>query len=298
MNISVIIPTYRNTDVLIQNLKHNIPYLEGCEIIVVNDHPDTSIAKDLNQFAQVTLIENKHNMGFSGTVNTGVHEAMHDFVLLLNDDVKLLNNSFKRALKELQEDDSLFAVSFAQKEMDGTIVGKNMIYWKNGFLRHQAVKPDEPGPNAWAEGGSCLINKKLFDELHGFDEMFNPFYWEDIDLSYRAWKSGYHILFDPEIRVEHHHETTISNHFRKDRIETIAYRNQLLFIWKNISGWDLIISHKFYLIKMLVRAIMKNDVNFLEGFVQALKNFPRVLIKHFQNPKQRSDHELLKKFTQ
>lgn len=298
MNISVIIPTYRNTEVLLRNLKHNLPYLEGCEVLVVNDYPKQSIKKDLNQFAQVRLIENMTNKGFSGAVNTGTHEATREYLLLLNDDVKLLNKSYEKALKQLEDNISLFAVSFAQKEMDGTIVGKNMIYWKNGFLRHQAVKPDTAGPNAWAEGGSCLINKKLFDELQGFDEMFSPFYWEDIDLSYRAWKKGYRIEFNPNIRVEHHHETTISTHFQKDRIETIAYRNQLLFIWKNISSWDLLIAHKLYLIKTIIRAIIKNDVTFLEGFIQALKHLPEALIKHFQNPKLRSDHELLKTFTQ
>lgn len=298
MNISVVIPTYRNTDVLIKNLKHNLPYLNGCEIIVVNDYPRESIKKDMNPFVQVKLIENMNNKGFSGTVNTGVHEATREYVLLLNDDVKLLNDSCKNALEDFETNEMLFAVSFAQKEVDGSIVGKNMIYWKNGFIQHQAVKPDKKGLNAWAEGGSCLIHKPKFDELHGFDEMYNPFYWEDIDLSYRAMKMGYQILFDPDIRVEHHHETTISSHFQKDRIETIAYRNQLLFIWKNISSWDLLFVHKLHLIKMLLKAIMKNDVNFLEGFIQALKHVPEVIIKHFQNPKLRSDHELLKTFAQ
>ncbi|QQS44096.1 glycosyltransferase family 2 protein [Candidatus Roizmanbacteria bacterium] len=298
MNISVIIPTYRNTEVLLKNLKHNLPYLDGCEIIVVNDYPKQTIKKDLNQFAQIRVIENMTNKGFAGTVNTGVREATRDYILLLNDDVKLLNSSYKKAFDQLQEDKTLFAVSFAQKETNGSIVGKNMIYWKNGFLQHQAVKPDTAGPNAWAEGGSCLVDKKKFDELHGFDEMFNPFYWEDIDLSYRAWKKGYRIEFNPQILVEHHHETTISSHFQKDRIEAIAYRNQLLFTWKNISSWDLLIAHKLHLIKRLVSAIMKNDVNFLEGFIQALKRFPQAFIKHFRNPKLRSDHELLKTFTQ
>ncbi|PJE58197.1 MAG: glycosyltransferase family 2 protein, partial [Candidatus Portnoybacteria bacterium CG10_big_fil_rev_8_21_14_0_10_36_7] len=45
--------------------------------------------------------------------------------------------------------------------------------------------------------------------LNGFDELYSPFYWEDIDLSYRAWKTGYTVLFDPQVLVEHHHETTI-----------------------------------------------------------------------------------------
>lgn len=298
MHISVIIPTYKNTEVLIKNLKHNLPYLEGCEVIVVNDNPQSSIAQELDQFVQVKLIENTENKGFSGTVNTGVAQATHSFIMLLNDDVKLLNTAYQKALNHFINDTSLFAVTFAQKEKSGAIVGKNAVYWSKGFVRHKAIKPDDMGKTAWAEGGSCIIDKEKFIKLHGFDELYSPFYWEDIDLSYRAWKNGYSVLFDPQILVEHHHETTISSHFDTNRIETIAYRNQLLFIWKNISSWELLLIHKLHLMKMIIRAIIKNDVTFLEGFLQAMKYLPTVISKHFQIPQKRKDYEILRSFIQ
>ena len=58
-------------------------------------------------------------------------------------------------------------------------------------------------------------------KLGGMDTLYSPFYWEDIDLSYRAWKSGYQILYDPNIIVEHHHESTIAKYFDKKKVSDI-----------------------------------------------------------------------------
>ncbi len=295
--ISVIIPTYKNTEVLISNLKHNLPYLEGCEVIVVNDDPKQSIGEALSPFIQVKLIENKVNKGFSGAVNIGVEAATGDFIMLLNNDVKLLNNSYLHALEHFKSDHFLFAVSFAQKEFDGSIVGKNEIYFEKGFFNHRKAPNFNFGINAWAEGGSALFDRIKFRRLRGFDEQYSPFYWEDVDLSYRAWKKGYSILFDPKIVVEHHHETTISSQFSKESIKAIAYRNQLIFNWKHCGSLSMIAAHKFYLIKMLVRAVFTHDTVFLEGWFQASKRFFTILKSRATVSHLRSDHEILARFT-
>lgn len=295
--ISVIIPTYRNTSVLVKNLKHNLPYLEGCEVVVVNDDPDESIKEDLNDFISVKLIENPENKGFSGAVNEGVRQSTGSYLFLLNNDVKLLNRSYENALEKFKKDDELFAVSFAQKEYDGRIIGKNEIYWDRGMIHHRAASNLEPGINAWAEGGSAIFDRAKYDMLNGFDELFSPFYWEDVDLSYRAWKSGFNTLFDPSILVEHHHETTIGAQFTREHINAVAYRNQLIFQWKNLSSWGMIMEHKINLLKQLLFSLMKGDTVFLEGWFLALKIFPSILKKRRTVPTKKSDHEILTRFT-
>lgn len=265
MHISVIIPVYKKVNQFIHNLRINVKYLINCEIIVVNDDPSESIKEQLQEFSQIKLIENNQNLGFASSVNTGVNESSGQFILLLNSDVVLLDNSFMKAVKHF-ENNKLFAVSFAQKEKNGEIVGKNKIFWKNGFVQHSKASDLSTGLNGWAEGGSCLINAEKFKDLNGFDSLYNPFYWEDIDLSYRAWKKGYSVLFDSSIEVEHHHESTIGSFFKKNQIKSIAYRNQLLFIWKNIASVKLIFSHIFHLKLLILKSIVKSDTVFLNGF--------------------------------
>ena len=62
-------------------------------------------------------------------------------------------------------------------------------------------------------------DKKKFMEIKGFDELFSPFYWEDVDLSYRIWKRNWQILYEPN-SVAHHqvHGTINSNSFNPNYI--------------------------------------------------------------------------------
>lgn len=302
--ISVIIPTYKNKKILLNNLMHNLPHLKGCEIIVVNDNPEESLKKDLQFFhdrervaTKIVLMENKKNLGFGQTVNRAITKAAGKYVMLLNDDVRLVNNNYQSAINYFMKDNSLFAVSFAQMEKDGTIVGKNILMWKKGFVQHSQSNDLKKGDTAWAEGGACILRKDIFKSLSGFDGIYSPFYWEDIDLSYRAWKSGYSILFNPDILVEHEHETTIGTHFAKHLIRKIAYRNQLFFIWKNITDTNLFLEHVLRFPYNMVYFLLK-DRQFVVGFFEALKRFDKVLSlrKNRKIKYQLTDREIFEKF--
>lgn len=280
--ISVVIPAYKKTDLLVKNLEKNLPFLKGLKIVVVNDYPGTSIKKDLNKFS-VRLLENKQNLGFGGAVNKGVKASKNKYVILLNSDVVLHDDSFKKALTYFEKNHKLFAVSFAQEEQDNSIVGKNRIYWKSGFFYHEKARYLLPGKNSWAEGGACIIDREKFLRLEGFDLLYTPFYWEDIDLSYRAWKSGFEIFFAPKIKVRHHHESTIGSFFSKKTINTIAYRNQLIFIWKNITDSKLLFSHLIFFIPNLIFFVFKRDLNFFKGLFQAIIKLPEILSRRKLN---------------
>lgn len=293
--ISVIVPTYNNR-AFPSNLKHNLKYLHNCEVIVINDNPDIDISQRLTDLNVIT-INHKKNKGFAGAVNTGIQASKGDFIFLLNDDVLLQDDSFQKTIAKFKNNPKLFAVSFAQIEKDGNIVGKNILFWKNGFIQHDRADNLKMGETGWAEGGSAIFDAKKMKQLGGMDELYAPFYWEDIDLSYRAKLYGYSILFDPNIKVIHHHETTIGSQFSKKKITAISYRNQLICIWKNISSMSYIVQHKYYLLKLLVQSIMKGDSTFLKGFFQALLLFPQILIKRFSISHNRSDHEILEKHT-
>ncbi len=270
--ISVIIPTYKNIELLIDNLNKNLPFLGDCEIIVVNDDPERSVLADLKEFPKVKLIENKLNLGFAPSMNAGVANSTGDYLLFLNNDVVLKDATYLSAEKYLQDNQKVFAVTFAQVEKDNTIVGKNRIYWENGFFQHGRASSLGGGITAWAECGSCMVDRKKFLEIGGFDESYAPFYWEDVDLSYRAYKRGYEVYYDPLIVVAHEHETTTSKFYSPDQIKTIALRNQLIFIWKNIKDGGLVWDHRMKLLRLLVTSVVKGDINVIIAFVMALRS--------------------------
>ena len=290
--VSIIIPVYKNYEMFFKNLEINKKYFDGCEVIIMNDYPQENITKKVKKICpEAIIVNNKKNLGFAGNVNRGVLKATRNYVFLMNSDVVLNDNSFLKSLEYFKKNRRLFAVGFAQIEKDGKTVGANRAYFQNGLINHshQPVTSHQSLiTNFWAEGGSSIFNKKLFIELGLLDELYNPFYWEDIDLSYRAWKAGYKVLYYPNVKVEHHHESTIGKYFDKSKILRIAFRNQLIFHWKNLTDRDLIFKHLLNIPKFI----------FIQGFFDALIRLPKIILSRKKTIKLfvKSDKEILDLF--
>ena len=289
--ISIIIPVYKNYEMFFKYLELNKKYLNGCEVIIMNDYPLQNITKSVKKiYPEAVVFNNVVNLGFAGNVNRGVLKSKRDYIFLMNSDVILKDASFISGLKHFESDNKLFAVGFSQTEEAGKIVGSNRAYFQNGLINHspQSSIIYHLTSNFWAEGGSSIFNKKLFIDLGLLDELYNPFYWEDIDLSYRAWKAGYKIFYDPNIKVEHHHESTIGKYFDKSKISRIAFRNQLIFHWKNLTDLGLLLKHLLNFPRFI----------FLPGFFDALKLLPKILQARKKTIKLfvKSDKQILNQF--
>jgi len=92
-------------------------------------------------------------------------------------------------------------------------------------------------------GGSCAFDREKFLELGGFDELLAPFYLEDTDLGYMAWKRGWKVLYQPRSVVFHEHRGTIGKRFTEEQIQAVLKKNYLLFCWKNIHEWRRLAGH-------------------------------------------------------
>src|SRR5207302_6553338 len=92
----------------------------------------------------------------------------------------------------------------------------------------------------------CAFDRHKFLELGGFDALFEPFYLEDTDLGYLAWKRGWKVLYQPRSIVYHEHRGTIGKTFREDYIQAVLKKNFILFCWKNVHEWPRLSSHFFF----------------------------------------------------
>lgn len=310
MKIDAVIPNYNGAELIKRNLSDVIKSFgefKDVSIIIVDDGSEAEdftklrSAVDLVNMSSkipVVLIRKEKNEGFSSTVNLGVKHSKADYVLLLNSDAVPYKNFLEPALNDLKENEKLFGVGLMDISIEGDKKvkrGRGLAFWKKGILRH---KKGEVGKSDtfWISGGSSIVRRELFQKLSGFDELFNPFYWEDIDLSYRAVKSGYEIMFENESMVEHRHdEGSIKKHFSSDKVTSIAYKNQFIFHWKNITDNSLVVSHIFWLPFHLLNALFKGDMNFIKGFFLALNKFPDIM-KHRRTQKllyKRSDRDII-----
>ena len=267
VKFSVIIPNWNGQKLLEKNLPIVIEASGAAEIIVVDDNsPDQSNLFLKANFPRVKVISHRKNLGFGAACNTGVAAAKGHLVALLNLDV-VPEKGFLEKVKDHFHSPEVFAVSFNEPQNSWA-----RISWRNGFFEHElGERTDKTHISGWANGGSALFRKSMWLKLGGFDELFRPFYWEDIDLSYRAWKRGWKILWEPKAVVHHQHESIIGKHFSRNFIDFVSQRNQLLFIWRNITDEKMFAEHCR---NLLVRSV---HLGFWRPFLGSLMKINQVL---------------------
>jgi len=295
--VSVVIPNWNGRRLLEKNIPSVLTACHDAEIIIADDgSKDGSVEYVRQTYPKIRVIESSMNTGFSGNVNRGVAAARGEIVLLLNTDVRPEKNFLGPLLKHFT-DPNISAVGCLElsHEPNGIVRrGRGKARWIKGFFIHERgdVRAYD---TAWVSGGSAAFRRSVWNELGGMDEMYNPFYWEDIDLSYQMLKAGYGIKFEPKSIVHHFHdEGTIKSDIPKSRIQTIAMRNQFMFHWKNVSSPSLVVAHLFWMPVRIIQSLVRGDVSMGMGCILAARRLPKVVMSRLQARRhwKRADTEL------
>jgi O-antigen biosynthesis protein len=253
---SVVIPNWNGRDLLEKYVPSVIDALEGNPenelIIVDNGSTDGSAAFIRAKFPGVRLIELPQNLGFGGGSNRGFREARNDIVVLLNSDMRVAKD-FLAPLLGGFSDPAVFSVACQIFISDPAKVreetGLTQTQWSGGALRvRHRIDDDiqESYPCAYGGGGSCAFDRRKFEELGGFDPLLSPFYLEDTDIGYLAWKRGWKVLYQPKSHVWHEHRGTIGKRYSQGYIAGVLKKNFLLFAWKNIHSPRWLLAHFGY----------------------------------------------------
>jgi len=275
--ISIVIPNYNGEKLLKDNLPSVIAALDywggAYEVIVVDDcSTDGSRQMLSEQFPQVKTIVNSRNSGFSKTCNAGMSVVKHQMALCINSDVNVDLNLIAPLLKHF-EDEDVFAVTptiLAEREgrNQGVVVG---LYAK-GFLKggFAPIKvKHELRENLYAIGACVAYDMAKFRALGGYAEIYTPYLFEDVDLSYRAWKRGWKSLYEPATTVRHFSSATIGR--TKSRVKrTIYFRNRFLFHWINLTDPAFIVKNVLYTCWRLAICLLWLDFTYYAAFVGAL----------------------------
>ncbi len=284
---SVVIPNWNGRDLLDQYLPSVVSALAGNpenEIIVVDNGSTDGSAEFVRQaFRHVKLLALDRNLGFGGGSNAGFRAAKNDIVVLLNSDMRVAPD-FLPPLLEGFGDERVFAVScqifFRDPARPREETGLTQGWWQDGGLkvRHR-IDPAIDGlyPCFYGGGGSCAFDRRKFLELGGFDELLAPFYLEDTDLGFLAWKRGWKVLYQPRSVVYHEHRGTIGKRFSEAQIQAVLKKNYLLFCWKNIHEWRRLAGHFFFSYGGALLSLASGDVPGranLRGWWRAFRQLP------------------------
>ena len=266
--ISVIIPNYNGEALLPIVLPTVMTALNNTkldsEIIVVDDcSTDNSVNLLSSSYANIKLISNQTNLGFSPSVNKGFAQAKYALVLILNSDVQLSPDYFARQLPYFDDVDC-FGVM-------GRIIG-----WNDNHIQDAAKYPSFHGVKikttgnyltdpiitgdrlySWyLSGANALVSNEKLTKLGGFDETFAPFYVEDFELSLRAWRMGWSCYYEHDSICRHKESVTIKSANKKAYIKTIYYRNKMLLHFIHLDRFKLL---QWYLI-LLFELIFKTAI--------------------------------------
>ncbi len=280
----IIIPNFNGRELLAQNLPQVLKEAKsaGLPVFICDDGScDDSIALVNRHFPSITVFRSLSNQGFSSIINNAILQVKLEIIVLLNSDVRPEENFLSPLLKHFS-DPYVFAVGCMDKSREKNNVilrGRGIGTFSRGLFIHRRGEIHRTN-TLWVSGGSGAFRRSMWLELGGFDRIFSPFYYEDIDLSYRAQKLGYKVLFEPQSVVIHEHRKgSINKFYTRKFIKIISYRNQFTFIWKNVTSRKIILEHFLWLPYHFLKAGLRFDSAFFQGFIQAFFQILIVLKK-------------------
>lgn len=281
-DVSVVIVTWNNLDPLRQCLdaleRAIVKSGLDVEIIVVNNGSNDGTEEFLNSNNRLRQFQFGHNAGFGPASNQGITIAKAPLVTLLNDDI-LVDPGFLRPMIRHFDNPKVFAVAPFMILNGKPLPGRSVGHFRNGLLEISILNdhPDEPALVLFAGGGAGMFRMEMLMKLGCFDETYHPFYFEDLDLSYRAWKRGWICISEPLSIMHHHHEGTINKRFPKKYIYEVAFRNHILFHWKNIHDTKWISAHILRITRTFLWALISFNLNDVRAIFMALAKMGPVL---------------------
>jgi len=191
-------------------------YKEFEVIVVDNGSKDESTEAIKNEFPDIYLIESKINLGVAGGRNLGIKKAKEKFnfkfILFLDNDVVVEKYALSEMVKSFDVDKNIGIVTPKCYLMNvpgviGYAGGMSVNLFTGKIINIGNGEKDEgqfDKPKFISScGGLCLISNELINKVGIFDEKFNPYGWEDVDLSLRARQKGFKIFYNHNAIIYH-----------------------------------------------------------------------------------------------
>lgn len=244
--ITAVIPTHNRLYELDRCINSIYPYVK--EIIVIDNDSYESISALEKKYENVHVFSYPNNLGPCKAQNIGVSLAETPYVLLLDNDTELVH--WCNLPLDMDNDEAVQAF-----RIEG-----------DKFFHMYSNSPEHPGwvqQIPWFYGCACLINKKLWEEVGGYNEDYFAYY-QECDISAKFWKKSYYISYNPSL-VFAHRDSPIHRDRRK--MSFWRARNLMWFCFEHLPlGTGL-----FQITKMFIA----HPIMASKGYIAALKNLPK-----------------------
>jgi GT2 family glycosyltransferase len=261
--------------------------------LVDNGSTDGSVEFVRQRYPAIGVICFDRNLGYAEAYNRAVASANEALVIFLNNDVEVDDNWLAELKSGLEKSTDRVAACGS----------KILFYHDRSLVNHAGgtlapigagidldlMKPDKQETYSQrcvgcVSGASMIMPRSVFLKLGGFDTDFFA-YFEDVDLSWRAWLAGYRVVYRPSSRVYHKLSATMGPFLKPERI-FLGERNRLQCMLKNLQVWNLIVAmlvsclYTLYRLLIFLRSRRPMVVlAILRGDWWVLTHLPRIVAK-------------------
>ncbi len=262
-----------------------------CKVTVLDNASRDGSAEFVRaQFPGVDVYEAAENKVLC-SYNEALRAYPEDIAILLNNDIKPEKGFVDPLVEPFLKDPNVF---FTASHGDCPLVRRR---W--GILSAELGGPaytdrlEKTGPSFSA--GIAAFDRQKFNLLGGYDELYLPGRYEDVDLCYRGWKKGWLGVYVPQSRKFHVGGASFEKAFTPKETQAMVFRNGILFMAKNITDPVLLAEFILLTLAKTLACLLLFRWHFVSGFWGAVQRFPRALAarKKAKLSFHRSDREVL-----
>ncbi len=234
INTSIVIATYGRPGGALSVIKQIRKYDSQIEIVVVDQKRTSQISEqDITQF-NIKFI-NLDVPNLSAARNVGWKSAIGDWILFLDDDVEITEQTISEHSKHLQNSDVVGVVGRVINDNDQLPKELSVSTGQSNYLKLKfrynfwSTKSQEVD---FLYGCNMSCRRSILEKISGFDEYFQKIF-DDVDIGFRLKRYG-RLVFEPEALVYHHQATQGGSRYQKQQPENDLYRYYGYFIAKSL----------------------------------------------------------------
>ncbi|MBR8827141.1 MAG: tetratricopeptide repeat protein [Gomphosphaeria aponina SAG 52.96 = DSM 107014] len=203
------------------------------EVIIIDNCSTDQTRMLLERVKGAKIVFNQENRHFLLACNQASKIATGKFLLFLNNDAEILGNSIQIAVRTIKSAKEIGAVGGKIILADGTLQEAGSIIWQDGSCLGYG-RGDQPNAPQYmfkrsvdyCSGAFLLTKRDLFEEMGGFDEAYQPAYYEETDYCVKLLKAGKKIIYHPKVRINHYEFASSSS---SQKAIELQKRNRQLF---------------------------------------------------------------------
>jgi GT2 family glycosyltransferase/glycogen synthase len=304
--LAIIIINYNSTDYTLQcidSVKRYITF-SRVQLIVVDNKSEDMPDRIIHQHPDIQLIKNTENIGFGKAINIVLNMIKSKFIILLNPDVLIIDNSFHRLINYLEKNPEISVIGPKILDGDGSVQGSARRFptiWTSIFGRKSPLTKLFPGNPVtkrefmcfngdkhkpqfvdWVSGACMVIRGDAIKQINGFDSRFFM-YWEDADLCKRLKDIGWQISYFPKAQVYHH---TGKSSETRPLASIYHFHNSCYFYFTKHSRWPIKIITPLVFLGLGLRSLFVMGLNILQRLLKREIALAAIMTKQQINEKQ------------